>query len=440
MSTIARANPLVARIRQAGTIAPRQTPAVALVILLVAASFPMRFNLPETALTASAFDAVLVAVFALYLLMFAVRGAVPLGRPYGVAGLAVGLAAIGFLSLLWSNDPEDTLLLGISSVEGLLVFLFVLAATVKNSSAATIRYMIVFVVLLVIPPILLLLEVPGFAPPSELDPTSGDYISYYARLSHPFIGRSNNLGTLLAFFVLPLTYWALKYRHKAAGAAACVAFVAVILTFSRGVLIGLAVGFVGLALTTPAVGAQAAKRGIVVLALALAAGFLFFQLNSTTNQFLSFSERLTAQGSVQDRLDSLEVARQTFASEWWHGSGGNAGQIVHNVFLQQFVDFGLFLGAAVALLFVTTARSFFRGTECGRVIGWAFVSLLVSCIVESSFEGTLLRPLLFLCIGLGVALAAAQEREAGGSSVRGTSAEPRKSRSRRSATQVASES
>ena len=120
---------------------------------------------------------------------------------------------IGTVSLLWSADPITTLLYVASCAEGLLAFAMMLTFLRDVRPASYMPFLQAWLVLLVIPGILLWCHVPGFQPPATLDPSTGDYISFFVRFSHPFIGRSNNLAALLLLLVPPIVAWALRTRR-----------------------------------------------------------------------------------------------------------------------------------------------------------------------------------------------------------------------------------
>lgn len=385
-------------------------------LLLVAATFPVRFSAHLGALASfSLFDLVMPIVLLDYLfwLNWQKKTVDPAtGRsPISVGQLAVAATAVSALSLAWSVEPSATLLSCVSHAEGVLVYFYVVRVLRAHPPERVLAYCAFFVVSLLVAPVLLLLHVPGFAPPVELNPSSGDYISYYVRLSHPFIGRSNNLATLLAFFVLPLFQWSLRQHSRRIGTLAVVTFMAVVLTFSRGVLLGLVVGCLGFISSVPLLRARLLRGVVVALGVGSSAALLLYTQNPNTGRYLS--ARLSYAG-VDARVNLLTTVSDVFNQQWWLGRGADATLSVHNTFLQQFVDYGLGLALVMCLIFYRAASSFFSGKpdDVRKAVGWSFVALLVSFLFESSFEGRLLNPLLFLCFGLGVALVRAQERAA----------------------------
>jgi hypothetical protein len=89
---------------------------------------------------------------------------------------------------------------------------------------------------------------------------------------------------------------------------------------------------------------------------------------------------------------------------------------VHNTYLQQIVYYGIPLGTGLCLALVALARFFVlrgRFTSISKVVAYALVVQLIVFLWESSFEGTVLKVLFFMSIGLGAALVRAAEAEGG---------------------------
>ena len=106
-------------------------------------------------------------------------------------------------SAAWSTNPAASWVYAGNSVEGLVLVWMVVAVTRGEPARLVVWAIGLWVVALLVPCALMWAGVRGFQPPAWLDPESGDYISYFARLSHPWIGRSNNPATLFVVAVVP---------------------------------------------------------------------------------------------------------------------------------------------------------------------------------------------------------------------------------------------
>jgi O-antigen ligase len=371
----------------------------ALALLLVAAALPVRFPVPALDRSISVFDIAVGALSVLWLVLVRRHGWPRIPGPYLVlGGLLLGLGAV---SLAWTIDRGDTLVHVVASAESLLVFGYAVTFLRLAGDRTWHRWAQFFLVLLVAPGLLLWLGVPGFGPPVEVDPRSGDYWSYFVRLSHPFIGRSNNLAALLVLLVVPLSSWALRTRRRLDVGAALLAGVALVLTLSRGALLSL-----GLVLVVFLAGDRRLRRPVIRalrwLLPVVGVAALVAAANPLTRELVV--ARLSA-ANVQARLDLLALFRDEFGPRWLLGAGAGTGVDVHNTYAQQLLSFGLIGGTAVIIAIVLTGVWWFRRHPhtrpvLTRIVGLGVATALLSFAVESSFEGTLLRPLVWLVWGM----------------------------------------
>jgi len=386
-----------------------------LFLVLVAAAFPVQLghSLPVIGSPSLIDVAMLGALWSLLAGLALRRRIVPAYRAlFVIVAIPVYVTAV---SMMWSQDLSSTMQTTLSSLFGLVAYAYVVRETVGMSAEDVYRYIRWFVYLLLVPAVLMLLRVPGFAPHEiGLETTSAEYIGYFSRLSHPFIGRSNNLATVLAFFVPILAHRALVTRTRVDRLAALTVIAAVALTQSRGVLLALLVTVPLLLVSSPDLRHRAwstllaiGKTALVALAVL---GLLVWR-NPETSEF--FSTRFTAAG-VDERTTLLGAGLDLVETRPLIGYGGGispieengtSGQPAHNTYLQQAISFGVPLGVLVSLALVATVPFLFtRRTRMGLVVGYAVLGQLVIFATESSYEGTVLRVLFYLSLGLGVAL------------------------------------
>jgi O-Antigen ligase len=399
---------------------------VLLSLVLVAAAMPLRIadNVPVVN-SLSILDILLVCVgFTLFLDLAY--------RPLDVGYRQVfWLLSVPFLlavaSLYWSQDRGTTIRSILIYVEGIVVYLFVVRELDGLPPYRIIRYMERYAYLLVIPAVFLLLHVPGFEPRvgDDVSRTSGDYLTYFTRLSHPVLGGSNNLASILALLAPILLYWGQVRSNRRATLAGGVALLAIFLTLSRGMLLsfviaGLLYGMVALIRPGRAAGGGSSrlwKRLAAIVGLGITAIALFYLFNPTTH------------GLIKDRFTLANVnAREGLIADAWtkiehrpflgYGSGvAPDGDLllkegVHNAFLQQIIYYGVPLGVAISLVLCGLAGFFLARrtvTPLAGVMGFALMAELISFLFESTFEGTVLRVLIYMCIGLMVGLLRAVE-------------------------------
>ena len=150
--------------------------------------------------------------------------------------------------------------------------------------------------------------------------------------------------------------------------------------------------------------------------VAVAAVWALFQLNASTRDFSS--GRLSATGAAE-RSSRYDLALDKIVQRPLLGVG--AGSVpdgdpalsggVHNAYLQQLVSYGLGLGLVtilclLGLWWATERLDRYRLTG----LSLAVLTQLLLWLTESSYEGTVLRPILYLSIGLGVALLRAENQ------------------------------
>jgi O-antigen ligase len=390
-------------------------------LVLLAAAMPVRLPLQvPVANSVSVLDLLLIAALVTFYLDLPWRR-LDLGHPPLAAALAVPPAACA-LSILWSQDRVETARTLVMYVEAFVAYLFVTRELEGLPATRVIAYIRRYAWLVTLPAVLLILRVPGFAPAEpELSPTSADYVSYYTRLSHPVLGRSNSLATVLAILVPPLLYWGHTRRDRRATLAGVLALTAVVCTLSRGVIVAFAVAGLGYGalLRRPAAAPRRPVLGkVVAVTFGLAAGAsALYELNPTTREFIGSRFNPT---NVLRREDLYAIAFEKIAIRPVLGYG--AGVVpdsdaaltvdVHNTYVQQLLYFGLPLGVLVGVVVAGLPVVFLarrRVDPLAGAVGYAVLVEVISFAFESSFEGTVLRVLFYLTVGLLAGLLRAAE-------------------------------
>ncbi|MHC3467683.1 O-antigen ligase family protein [Streptomyces sp. 7R007] len=400
--------------------AARHRPRVALTLVLLAAAMPVRLPAGDSFIrSVSVLDILLGAVAVTLVLDCAFRPP-DVGHLRLFALLCVP-AAVCALSVIWSQNRAETARGALVYAEGVVAYLFVLRELAGAPPDAVMVYLRRYTYLLIVPAVLLLLHVPGFGPEeSGLAPDSDRYLTYYTRLSHPALGPSNNLGTVLAFFVPVLLVWGHvkpDARYTRAGYAA---LVAVAFTLSRGVALALLVAgllaALGHLLRRRRISNRVLGKAVSAAAVVSVGVALLYLFNRATRD--SFLTRFSSANSTL-RVDYVAEAVHWIERRPVLGYGGGVAPgsdvplgRVHNTYVQQVLGFGLLLGLVVVLALVGTAVFFFsreRAGPMGRAVGFAVTVQLIVFAVESSFEGTTLRVLFYLSVGLAAAVVRACE-------------------------------
>jgi O-antigen ligase len=412
-------------------------------LLFLAAAMPVRFvhGLPLLS-SASVLDVAVVIAGASLWLDLAFR---PLDTGYPqLFALLCAPPLIAVVSLAWSHDRSLTLRTMLEYTEGLILYLFVIRELAGLSAQRVTAYISRYAYLMIIPAIFLLLHVPGFQPRVQVRHTSGDYLTYFSRFSHPILGPSNNLATVLAFVAPLLLYVGHARANRRATFAGAAAAIAIVLTLSRGVLLSFAIGALLYPLLTIGRGKGAATgfaaKVAATVALAGVGLGIFYLVNPPTHAF--FANRLSS-ANLHVRAKAYEYAAGSIAKHPFVGLGAGvvgagpqaptappaaaatllpvatapaalSGVDIHNTYLQQALYFGIPLAALLSLMLFGIVGFFVsrsRLTPLAGVIAYTVLVELVSFAFESSFEGTILRMLFYLSIGLLAAVLRANEQE-----------------------------
>jgi O-antigen ligase len=393
-------------------------PRIALMVVLLAAAMPVRISGSFPVINSVSVLDVLLLVFGLTLLLDLASRPLDTGYRDLFSLLCIPLV-VAIASIAWSDDRSATLRAVLIYAEGIIAYLFVVRELSDLPPARVITYIKRYSYLLIAPGVLLLLHAPGFAPQEAgLSHSSGTYLSYYSRLSHPILGRSNNLASLLAFFAPLLFYWGHRRRDRGVAIAAFITLVAIFLTLSRGVLLAFLIAgllYAPLALGRRRIpgGGIAAKLAATV-ALAGIAIAVLYTVNPATHEF--FAGRLTL-ANVHGRTALISASLDEIARRPLLGYGGGVDPLLeaaHNTYLQQAVYFGLPLGLVVSLSLCALVGVFLvrRGSSTvAGVIAYTLMVQLVIFLFESSFEGTVLRVLFYLSVGLATGFMRAFEAE-----------------------------
>jgi hypothetical protein len=330
--------------------------------------------------------------------------------------------ALTLLSFLWTVEPAETLRSTVIYVEAIVAYCCTVALLSGASSEQLIRLALLFVALLIAAGILLLLRIPGFEPQGISETDSEYLVSYYARLSHPFLGRSNNIATVLAFFVFPLTTVAWARKSFLLYVAAATVSVAILLTLSRGVILSVVL----VALFGACLSAAALRRVLIglVFGVPVIISGAFWALQRMPVALTYLEDRL-ALSTISSRLGLLDIGIENIASRPLLGAGAGASvtldrrlvDTAHNTFIEQMLNFGIPLGVLCGVALVSLVLRLKRlSRSAGPTSGIDGIWLAVLCqlvifLSQASFEGAILKIIFYLSIAWAVALIAAFERE-----------------------------
>jgi hypothetical protein len=184
---------------------------------------------------------------------------------------------------------------------------------------------------------------------------------------------------------------------------------ALILTFSRGALLALLI-VLAVHLATEKTSRRQVWRVFRWALPVLVLAGLMAALNPVTRNLILARLSVT---NIDARVDLLAGFWNDVVANWLLGMGAGTGIDVHNTYAQQLLSFGVLGGSWVSATLLWTGVWWFRRHESTRpvlkrILGLGVAALLLSFAVESSFEGNLLRPLIWLVWGMLVSLSTRQ--------------------------------
>lgn len=388
-------------------------------------AFPMKIDGSGLASVFSILNWSLLIGLCLLVGSWLVSGRVLVGNLLIFAILVTPWIAMG-VSLLWSYDFSVTLQAFINYGGAVVAFLLVLWLFRGWSYIDIMRALGLFILTVVATAAISYIPGSPLAPeaifPYLSERNDGFLVSYYARFSHPFWGASNSFASLLAL-MLPF-FFVVSTSHKLFWPVLLATFAGIIASMSRGV-IG-SVILVGLGFVSQAFLARnSMPRKIFLLIGAgglLASAFLLLSPDSVSH----LGNRL----SLDNVVVRLEIYRASlgafFEHHNWLGVGGGVEvrdisrvdvASVHNSYIQNLLWYGVGLGILVSLLMISLPFSVFllkvETKEGKRVRGALFVSLLFLVLInmsQASWEGSLVRVVIYAFIAFGVVLVRSADR------------------------------
>lgn len=411
-------------------VAPNAIKGFTALLLILALAFPVRIWIRLGPFASfSPIDVILLLGFVVLLLHVLFGGVLRLGHSLIATSLTIPVF-FAFLSLLWTVNLTETVKAVLVYAEAMTAFLIAIETFNGLKSETIARLMGIFVFVIILTSFLSEMRFPGLNPqiPPDLVPGSESYSafirSYYARLSHPFIGLSNNLATVLAFFPIIFSGYAEVTKKNRFHWLAIFCTLAIVLTLSRGVILALMVAY-GFYALCHRFSLQRLWRSGVGLVLIIAGVIMFVMFNPTAKQHLT--ERLSSQG-IDCRLETWRSILAAIPERPLLGSGAGVsaketvGALLkspHNAFLAQIFYFGLLGGSLVAGSILSIPVFFLLWPISGdktclmrRAIILSLIAQLFVFVSQASFEGSVLRVLFYFSVGSSVMFLHTLEKEA----------------------------
>ena len=337
--------------------------------------------------------------------------------------------AISILSIIWASDKSQSLTSEIKYVYSATCYFIALQFGRGQSKQLIVVLLVMIFFSWLAGSVAMYLGVPGFSyfVAESVAITQSEtydlFASIYTRLGHPYIGQSNDYGPPLALLGFVFLGYARFKKSVSIGVVSGLAFGACFFTFSRGLIGALIIGGITYALL-----ARVSIRRLTIvgigLGFAIALGWL-----CVSNISIRLDDRQINAGEIvgnrlnQENIDSrlrnyrdalklvVESPLLGYGAGFRERTNSFVVDAVHNAYLEQWKYFGLILGTITSLCYVAIAIyffrwriGFFRSAALTDAIACGWLVLLISSTVETFFEATVPRALLYFILGLCVCL------------------------------------
>jgi O-antigen ligase len=371
----------------------------------------------------SVLDVALAISCGIVLVWSALDSTVALGPTPGLLLLIVA-PLVAASSMMWTQDIPSTAVATLIAVEAVLAYVVGISIAVRVGLKTTAKGVGIFVVVCLSTSLLFYLQVPGFnlyVPPKGA-PSVARLVSAYTRLSHPFIGLSNDYAPLLGTAGLLLAGYSRALRSRTLGVVSVLASVGMLLTLSRGVVAAFVIGGGAYLVLVRARGRQimriAATVALVVIAGWLTLAHIEVRVGGRTVLGLDIvADRSSNMTNLSARADRLRETLDQASDRPWVGAGagvldpartGALADASHNTVLEQLLFFGGVLGTFVAFAWVAFPAALWAALppmpshpERAGLLASA-IFLVLASTTQTFLEASTPRVIVHLLLGFGV--------------------------------------
>ena len=407
-----------------------------MLLLVIAAAMPYRF---ESGIgpfsTFSVLEVVLLVGMPLVYIAAIQNGRLNLGNWRVFLCISVPLA-LGFFSLLWSDDVDATLKYLVKIATAFIIYIVVVNSAANFPEKVIRKYWLLFFALCLLGTIGFFLNIPGFQL-LELRDTNDLHMiaSAHMRLTNPFIGRAPDYGPILAFGVFLMLAYSIIYRQRLYFMFSFLLILCVLLTFTRGILLGFFIGLLYFGIVLKVGFLQMlkniAKVLIVLIPLLLVVISNYnLELDDRTIELsqVVFEDRVSNK-NIDSRFELYGIVIDKISESplLGHGAGvfnisDSGGETIaaHNSYLQGFLFYGIFFGLIYSFVLLYHFYAFYKipvRSRQGKILSVALssgiITMLVTAMSQPFMEASVPRVLLAFIMGLGVLSIKAIDKNAG---------------------------
>ncbi|CAK0772894.1 membrane hypothetical protein [Gammaproteobacteria bacterium] len=391
-------------------------------ILAFAIAFPFRMNYSFGPFnTLSFLDVAVIICIIFFIYSWLISAPILLGNMKLAFSIIFPILVAG-ISIFWAVNQNTSMSSFVKYIYNGLYY-FISLNLAKNMSARKIGQIFSFLIIAwIFGSLAMYLDIPGFryfiAEKIDLkkDELNDIIASYYLRLSHPYIGMSNDYGPILIFFGFLLLGIARYVNNFIFLIVAIFSICFSILTFSRGMILALI--FVNI--FSNRLFRVTFIKFLTTIAIAVLFSFLFYQTISNISiihledrdRDLSslFLERIS-NANIKSRFISSNEDFQLIMDRPFLGYGSGYNKLnsaSHNFYIANWKYFGIILGTITSILFISViiiAFNFQKKYSYSSVsvlyfslgMGWMFLCLTV--LSQTLIEATAPRTIIFYGLG-----------------------------------------
>ncbi len=332
---------------------------------------------------------------------------------------------IGEISILWTANFDASMKYLFKLTVGLISYLVIVNLGKPFSEQFLRRLWLVFSVCCLLGSFGFYLGIPGFQY-HELREGGNLHLiaSAYGRFGNPFIGRAPDFSPIIAFCMFVILAYSIIHKSKLYALLSFVLTLAVILSLTRGVLIGYFVALIFFALSLKLNIREFIKLSatITIVIITLSCVVFTYKFEIDNNEFnlkqIILKDR-TNTDSIDSRLEIYKYIVGNISKSPIIGYGVgvfNPGESIsddviaaHNTYLQFILFYGIPLGiVSIIILFYTfiVCWRWRAANEHVRImslaVSSALITILISALSQPFLDSSVPRVLFCLLIGLSM--------------------------------------
>jgi O-antigen ligase len=400
-------------------------------IFIIALSFgvPYRYQVGGLIGSVSFFDVMLI-LFSICMILFIFHrdGAVKVGDVC-VFKLLFFPIPVCIMSLLWTFDINVTFKYLVILIESIFAYLIFVNILYECEFENIVKLILGIVIVLLATSLFSYFGISYFSPVipfSEETPAYNRFVTlYYARLSSPVLGFSNNLALVLTYWFFVCLTLSIVLNKIILYFISSLIFASIVLTASSSALLAI---FLILPFFIYWLRINLNKILCILIVVVLLFFALFFLAIKYNPIFLMHLDSIfipSSGGRIDLWKDVLRAVNEYcflgfgggVTPSWHNYSFSINTSSAHNTYLQHFLFYGYPIGLLTICSFILIPFVFFRSKsqelvkKIERGVVASILSQFIIFVFHPAFEGAMLKPIFYANVGISLLLIKAFERK-----------------------------